>query len=189
MIRFTISWTIAKRERERRKGENEFLRKYIHMSEVWMERVQVVGHELSGKLWGEWTVDKCNCHLISQRQRGRTEAEDDKRFSRSDESAPDSASWYFGSWILHSALAADGEPRRCALQAAPPPPFPTIDTNTLERARGSTRNRTRSASFPLCTRETAPLASSVICLESFFQFFKWNARLREGFPSFFTNTL
>lgn len=52
----------------------------------------------------------------------------------------------------------------------PPPPFPTIDTNTLERARGSTRNRTRSASFPLCTRETAPLASSVICLESFFQF-------------------
>lgn len=123
MIRFTISWTIAKRERERRKGENEFLRKYIHMSEVWMERVQVVGHELSGKLWGEWTVDKCNCHLISQRQRGRTEAEDDKRFSRSDESAPDSASWYFGSWILHSALAADGEPRRCALQAAPPPPI------------------------------------------------------------------
>lgn len=41
------------KERERRKGENEFLRKYIRMLEVWMERVQVVGHELSGKLWGE----------------------------------------------------------------------------------------------------------------------------------------
>lgn len=59
---------------------------------------------------------------------------------------------------------------RADVHCRPPPPFPTIDTNTLERARGSTRNRTRSASFPLCTRETAPLASSVICLESFFQF-------------------
>lgn len=59
---------------------------------------------------------------------------------------------------------------RADVHCRPPPPFPTIDANTPERARGSTRNRTRSASFPLCTRETAPLASSVICLESFFQF-------------------
>lgn len=59
---------------------------------------------------------------------------------------------------------------RADVHCRPPPPFPTIDANTPERARGSTRNRTHSASFPLCTRETAPLASSVICLESFFQF-------------------
>lgn len=59
---------------------------------------------------------------------------------------------------------------RADVHCRPPPPFPTIDANTPERARGSTRNRTRSASFSLCTRETAPLASSVICLESFFQF-------------------
>ena len=86
---------------------------------------------------GEQAVDKCNCHLISQRQhaRGTDERPDDERFywsNRPSGLGSNRAADTLRGWILHSTLA-DAMANRADVHAGQP--FrPPIDRSPMPRS-------------------------------------------------------